>query len=71
MNLLAYEGIIENGQIRLKSKVRLPNKAKVYIILPDYHSEKGSRVFSPRLANPAQLPDFKMEVTEDSNNVDL
>ena len=43
----------------------MPEKAKVYVIVPDLQSEKTARVFSPHLANPTQVSDFKMEVSED------
>lgn len=59
------EGIVENGQIKLDPDVRLPDGAKVYIVIPD--SELETNVFhlrSPRLARPEQAADFEMEVVE-------
>jgi len=71
MAITTYEGIVEKGKIRLKVGVRLPEKAKVYVIVPDFHVEKTARVLSPRLANSAQAADFKMEVIEDTPDADL
>ena len=34
MTVMTYEGIVEHGQIRLKSDIRLPEQAKVYVIIP-------------------------------------
>jgi hypothetical protein len=65
MTVTTYEGIVEKGKIRLKVGVRLPEKAKVYVIVPDLQVEKTARVLSPHLANPVQVVDFKMEVSED------
>ena len=68
MSVVTFEGIVEHGQIRLKDDVRLPEKAQVYVIVPDIqfnlHIEQGARVYSPRLAHPEQAADFKMQVIE-------
>jgi molybdopterin biosynthesis enzyme len=64
MTLTTYEGIVEKGKIRLKTGVRLPENAKVYVIVPDLQVEKKKtvRVRTPRLANRKQAGDFKMKV---------
>jgi hypothetical protein len=61
-----YEGIVENGQIRLIDNIRLPDKTKVYVVIPARRGEKAVRIFSPRLAHPEQAADFRMRVTEES-----
>jgi hypothetical protein len=71
MAVTTYEGIVEKGKIRLKVGVRLPEKAKVYVIVPDLQVEKTARVLTPRLANSAQASDFKMEVSEDTSDASL
>ncbi len=35
MALTTYEGVIEKGKIRLEAGVKLPENAKVYVIVPD------------------------------------
>ena len=35
MSVVTYEGIVENGQIRLTTEARLPEHAKAYVIVPD------------------------------------
>lgn len=64
MTLTTYEGIVEKGRIRLKTGIRLPENAKVYVIVPDVQVEKKKtvRVRTPRLANRKQAGDFKMKV---------
>lgn len=66
MAITTYEGIVEKGKIRLKTGIRLPEKAKVYVIVPDLQVEKTARVMSPRLVNPSQTADFILEVSEDT-----
>lgn len=64
MALTTYEGIVEKGKIRLKTGIRLPENAKVYVIVPDLQAEKKktARVRTPRLANRKQAGDFSMKV---------
>lgn len=71
MQVTTYEGIVENGQIRLKTNVNLPNKTKVYIIIPELETQKRVRIFSPRLIRSEQAIDFKKEVIEDALNGDV
>jgi hypothetical protein len=71
MTITTYEGVVEKGKIRLKLGVKLPEKAKVYVVVPDLQIGKTARVLTPRLANPAQAKDFKMEVSEEAPNADL
>jgi hypothetical protein len=59
---ITLEGVVERNRIRLKANVRLPENTKVYVIVPDVQAEQVARVYSPRLAHPAQAADFKMEI---------
>ena len=71
MSIVALEGFVEEGQIRLKTNLRLPEKTKVYVVVPGIQVEKYARIFSPRLANAEQATDFKMEVAEESSSATL
>jgi hypothetical protein len=63
MALTTYEGVVEKGKIRLKTGVRLPENAKVYVIVPDTLPEKKAvRVRTPRLTQRKQAGEFKMKV---------
>jgi hypothetical protein len=65
MSAATFEGVVEQGQIKLNSEVRLPDGTKVYIVVPDIEIEKqGVRLHSPRLARPEQSAEFEMEVIE-------
>lgn len=68
MQVKAFEGIIENGQIRLDDNVKLPEKTRVYVIIPGLEAPETLHVYSPRLAHPEQIVDFKKEVIEETPN---
>lgn len=42
MGLMTLEGVVKNGQIRLKSGINLPENAKVYIIFPEIPSSQST-----------------------------
>lgn len=67
MALTTYEGVVEKGKIRLKSGVRLPENAKVYVIVPEVPAQKKKtvRVPIPRLVHRKQASDFKMKVSKE------
>lgn len=63
MSVLTLEGWVEGGQVRLLEKTALPEKTKVYVVVPE--TERPTpRLRTPRLADPAQAGQFEMEVTE-------
>jgi hypothetical protein len=65
MSAATFEGVVEQGQIRLNSDVRLPDGTKVYIVVPDIEiKDKAVNLRSPRLARPEQAADFEMEIVE-------
>jgi hypothetical protein len=62
VKVTTFQGIVENGQIRLAATERLPEKATVYVVIPDVAIPQLSYVGSPRLVHPEQAADFKKEV---------
>jgi len=62
MSVSTFEGVVENGQIKLPKDLHLPDRTKVYVVIPGSEPPSGTRVMSPRLANPEQAKDFKMTV---------
>jgi hypothetical protein len=64
MSIATFEGFVEQGQIHLKSSVRLPDKIKVYVVVPEFDVEQAAHIFTPRLAHPEQAADFKLEIVE-------
>jgi hypothetical protein len=35
MGIATFEGVVENGQIRLPAAVRLPERTRGYVVIPD------------------------------------
>ena len=66
MSVMTLEGIVENGQIRLPTNVRLPDSTKVYVVVPGLEIEQVARLASPRLARQEQASHFVMEVIEEN-----
>lgn len=64
MSIATFEGFVEQGQIKLKNDLRLPDQITVYIIVPDLDPVQLPRIHSPHLLNPQQAQDFVMEVSE-------
>ena len=65
MSAVTFEGVVEQGQIKLGPDVRLPEGTKVYVVVPGMEVDEGRAVsLSPRLARPEQAADFELEVTE-------
>ena len=71
MSISTFEGIVVNGGIRLQSKVTLPEKTRVYVVVPDFEAESRARVYSPRLVHPEQAGDFAKKVVEDAADAKL
>ena len=56
------EGIVENGQIRLKGDVQLPENTKVYVLLAEASGMPVVRIRSPRWVNPQHARDFEKQI---------
>ena len=66
MSVSTFEGVIENGQIRIPAGVKLPENAKVYIVIPDRNDvPQPVHIYSPHLAKRGQAADFRMEIIGD------
>ena len=71
MSVITLEGVINDGQVKLKGNIRLPDNTRVYVVVPDIQIEEVAYIYSPRLAHPEQAADFKMEVFEGSSDASL
>lgn len=74
MRVATYEAVIENGQVRLSHEIQLPEKTKVYVVVPevpeiDAHSV--ARIASPRLVRPEQAVYFEKEVVEEDFDAEI
>jgi len=50
MKVISYEGVVENGCVHLPAGVSLPERAKVYVVVPGI-SESGDTPL-PHVASP-------------------
>lgn len=72
MKVTAYEGVVDDGLIRLQPPVRLPDRTHVYVVVPELQPpRKTVRGPSPRLANPEEAADFRKEVVEVPSDGDV
>jgi len=58
MTVVSFEGIIENGQIKLPEGLPLPDYTKVYVVVPGLVQRTALNWMSPRLAHTEQAEDF-------------
>jgi len=62
MAISTFEGVVKDGQIRLRDNVQLPEDTEVYVVIPDFAALPQARVPSPRLVRPEQAADFVKQV---------
>jgi hypothetical protein len=68
MGVVTLEAVVENGRIRLLSQVRLPEKARVYVVAPGVELKPTASIASPRLAHPEQMKEFEMKIIEENQD---
>ena len=66
--LTTYEGVVENGHVTLPPDAEIPEKTRVYVLVPDAEAQRTYKVMSPRLAHPEQAKDFELQVIEDATD---
>jgi hypothetical protein len=71
MSVTTYEATVENGQIKLPPTLRLPEKTKVYVVVPDVEIQPVIKIGSPRLTHPEQFVHFVKEVVEEPEDASL
>ncbi len=71
MKVTTFQGIVENGEIRLADDVRLPEKTTVYVVIPNLEVPQVSSLRSPRLVHPEQAADFKKVVVVEAQDARL
>jgi hypothetical protein len=71
MSVLALEAVVDHGLIRLPPDVKLPDRTRVYVIVPANLAQKKGRIVSPRLVHPEQSRELVMEVSEECDDAGL
>lgn len=64
MSVVALEGIVDHGQIRLQPGVSLPDNTRVYVIVPQLQGNdiEHTHMHTPHLIHSEQAADFTLEV---------
>ena len=71
MAISTFEGIVKNGQIRLRGNVTLPEDTEVYVVIPEFKAVPPAHVHSPRLVHPEQAADFAKQVVQVADDAEL
>jgi hypothetical protein len=69
--LATYEGIVEDGHVTLPPNADIPEKTRVYVLVPEVETQRTYYVASPRLVHPEQAKDFELQVIEETTNGDV
>jgi antitoxin component of MazEF toxin-antitoxin module len=64
MSVTTYQGTVENGHVRLADDVRLPENARVYVIVQDAEPDVSGKKFDLAEMVSRMPPDY--EVSEES-----
>lgn len=59
---------MENGRVKLPPEAAVPDRTRVYVIVPDVEAVPALFVPSPHLANPEQIKDFEKRIVDDITN---
>jgi hypothetical protein len=46
MAVTTFSGTVEDGQVKLAADVRLPEKAKVFVVVPDFDEQVNGKKFN-------------------------
>jgi len=65
VKVTAYEAVVENGRVKLPEAVHLPERSRVYVLVPGVEEFRVFHVGRPRLAQPERAGDFTMTVAEE------
>jgi len=71
MKVTTFEATVENGRIKLPQNVRLPDKTRVFVVVPGVDMQPAYYIGSPRLVHPEQATDFVKEVIEEEKDASL
>jgi hypothetical protein len=62
MPVTTFEGVVENGRVRLPAGVVLPERQTVFVVVPDSGPPTVRRLPGARLADPDDAAKFEMKV---------
>ncbi|MGI9107699.1 MAG: AbrB/MazE/SpoVT family DNA-binding domain-containing protein [Pyrinomonadaceae bacterium] len=59
MPVTTFQGTIENGQVRLPANINLPEKTKVYVVVPDLERTASGKKFDLAEMISRMPPDYQ------------
>ncbi len=59
MPVTTFQGTIENGQVRLPANINLPEKAIVYVVVPDLEQNTSGQKFDLAEMISRMPPDYQ------------
>jgi len=71
MDVMTIEGIVEHGRIQLPAHIHLPDKTRVYVVVPDIQFERRAHIPTPHLLHPEQAADFVLQVVENADDASV
>lgn len=60
MSMITFQGTVERGQVKLAAHIRLPEKAKVYVIVPDFPENALGNKFNLAELVARMPPDYQV-----------
>ena len=60
--LATYEGVVENGRVRLPPDADILEGTPVYVLVPNAETHPLPRIATPHLADPDQAKDFEKQI---------
>ncbi len=61
MSITTYQGVVEKGRIKLASTIHLPEKAKVYVNVPDFSENEMKPKFDLAELVARMPPDYQVK----------
>jgi hypothetical protein len=59
VSVATFSGTVEGGQVKLAGNVRLPEKAKVYVVVPDFEEKSNGKTFDLTELVSRMPPDYQ------------
>lgn len=73
MTVATYEGVVKEGKIQFMPEIKLPENAKVYVIVinVEVDTTKVAKIATPRLVYREDATRFKMQVSEEKYHAEV
>lgn len=69
MSVRTFQGTVERGQVKLAENIRLPEKANVYVIVPDFQENTLNSKFTLAELVARMPPDYQVSEEDFGNPV--